>query len=153
VEEQFSLGEVCLHGKRNTAPLADNLLALPTSCFIHSPHLLITTIALELVTLQVQSGTHLCIPNIGYGVLALYQAVRIPKETLGGILRLAVRIASTISGGRFDLVFFVQMTQFVRNMSQSPHERSFLLGAACHGCLLLPRPVVSSRTICLTVLL
>jgi Domain of unknown function (DUF1998) len=110
----------------------------PAYIMLHSfAHLLITTIALECgyPASSIRERIY-ALPNIGYGVL-LYTGSSDSEGTLGGLIEVGRRIASTIRSA-IDLGILCSNDPVCsQHIPESPHERSFLLGAACHGCLLV----------------
>lgn len=110
----------------------------PAYIMLHSfAHLLITTIALECgyPASSIRERIY-ALPNIGYGVL-LYTGSSDSEGTLGGLIEVGRRIASTIRSA-IDLGILCSNDPVCsQHVPESPHERSFLLGAACHGCLLV----------------
>jgi hypothetical protein len=76
------------------------------------------------------------LPDTGYGVL-LYTGSSDAEGTLGGLVEVARRIADTIRTA-LDLGALCSNDPVcAQHAPESPHERRFLLGAACHGCLLV----------------
>ena len=76
------------------------------------------------------------IPDVGYGVL-LYTGTSDAEGTLGGLIQVARRIHEHIRNA-------LEMGELCSNdpvcAQHEPanlHERRFLHGAACHGCLLI----------------
>jgi hypothetical protein len=105
---------------------------------LHSfAHLMITTIALECgyPASSIRERIY-AIPEIGYGVL-LYTGSSDSEGTLGGLIEVGRRIADTIHSA-LDLGALCSNDPVCsQHVPESPHARSFLLGAACHGCLLV----------------
>lgn len=110
----------------------------PAYIMLHSfAHLLITTIALECgyPASSIRERIY-ALSDIGYGVL-LYTGSSDSEGTLGGLIEVGRRIASTIQSA-LDLGALCSNDPVCsQHVPESPHERSFLLGAACHGCLLV----------------
>ena len=105
---------------------------------LHSfAHLLITTIALECgyPASSIRERIY-SFPDIGYGIL-LYTGSSDAEGTLGGLIEVGRRISDTIRNA-LDLGALCSNDPVCsQHLPESPHERSFLLGAACHGCLLV----------------
>ncbi len=110
----------------------------PAYIMLHSfAHLIITTIALECgyPASSIRERIY-ALPEIGYGVL-LYTGSSDSEGTLGGLIEVGRRIGSTIRSA-LDLGALCSNDPVCsQHLPESPHERSFLLGAACHGCLLV----------------
>jgi len=76
------------------------------------------------------------LPEVGYGVL-LYTGSSDAEGTLGGLVEVGRRIADSIKAA-IDLGKLCSNDPFCsQHVPESPHERRFLQGAACHGCLLI----------------
>ena len=110
----------------------------PAYIMLHSfAHLLITTIALECgyPASSIRERIY-SFPDIGYGIL-LYTGSSDAEGTLGGLIEVGRRISDTIRNA-LDLGALCSNDPVCsQHLPESPHERSFLLGAACHGCLLV----------------
>jgi Domain of unknown function (DUF1998) len=110
----------------------------PAYIMLHSfAHLLITTIALECgyPASSIRERIY-ALPDIGYGIL-LYTGSSDAEGTLGGMIEVGRRISDTIRNA-LDLGALCSNDPVCsQHLPESPHERSFLLGAACHGCLLV----------------
>ncbi len=110
----------------------------PAYIMLHSfAHLLITTIALECgyPASSIRERIY-AIPDIGYGVL-LYTGSSDSEGTLGGLIEVGRRISDTIHSALELGSLCSNDPVCSQHLPESPHERSFLLGAACHGCLLV----------------
>ena len=105
---------------------------------LHSfAHLLITTVALECgyPASSIRERIY-ALPDTGYGIL-LYTGSSDAEGTLGGLVEVGRRIADTIRTA-LDLGALCSNDPVcAQHAPESPHERRFLLGAACHGCLLV----------------
>lgn len=105
---------------------------------LHSfSHLLVTAVALECgyPASSIRERIY-ALPSNGYGIL-LYTATSDAEGTLGGLIEAGRRIQEHILAA-------LEMGQLCSNDPvcaqhdpQNPHERRFLHGAACHGCLLI----------------
>jgi hypothetical protein len=100
-------------------------------------HLLITAVALECgyPASSIRDRVY-ALPDIGYGVL-LYTATTDAEGTLGGLIQVGRRIHEHV----FNALEMGELCSNDPVCSQhdppSRHENRFLLGAACHGCLLI----------------
>ena len=105
---------------------------------LHSfSHLLITAVALECgyPASSIRERIY-ALPSIGYGVL-LYTGTSDAEGTLGGLVEVGRRIHEHIQAP-WKWANCAPTTRCVPSMSpQNTHERRFLQGAACHGCLLI----------------
>lgn len=105
---------------------------------LHSfSHLLITTVALECgyPASSIRERVY-ALPDTGYGIL-LYTGSSDAEGTLGGLIEVGRRIADTIRLA-LDLGALCSNDPVcAQHKPESQHERRFLLGAACHGCLLV----------------
>ncbi len=105
---------------------------------LHSfSHILVTAVALECgyPASSIRERIY-ALPSTGYGVL-LYTATSDAEGTLGGLVEAGRRIQEHIRAA-------LEMSQLCSNDPvcaqhdpQNPHERRFLHGSACHGCLLI----------------
>jgi hypothetical protein len=105
---------------------------------LHSfAHLMITTIAPECgyPASSIRDRIY-AIPEIGYGVL-LYTGSSDSEGTLGGLIEVGRRIADTIHNALELGTLCSNDPVCSQHLPESPHSRSFLSGAACHGCLLV----------------
>jgi hypothetical protein len=76
------------------------------------------------------------IPNVGYGIL-LYTGTSDAEGTLGGLVQVGRRIQETVKAA-LDLGMLCSNDPVcAQHDPSSRHERRFLHGAACHGCLLI----------------
>jgi len=110
----------------------------PAYILLHSfSHLLITAVALECgyPASSIRERVY-ALPQIGYGVL-LYTGSSDAEGTLGGLIEVGRRIAGSIRGALELGKLCSNDPVCAQHAPESPHERRFLQGAACHGCLLL----------------
>jgi Domain of unknown function (DUF1998) len=110
----------------------------PAYIMLHSfAHLLITTIALECgyPASSIRERIY-AIPDIGYGIL-LYTGSSDAEGTLGGLIEVGRRIADTVRNALELGVLCSNDPICAQHRPENLHERSFMLGAACHGCLLV----------------
>jgi len=110
----------------------------PAYILLHSfSHLLITAVALECgyPASSIRERVY-ALPQIGYGVL-LYTGSSDAEGTLGGLVEVGRRIAGSIRGALELGRLCSNDPVCAQHSPESLHERRFLQGAACHGCLLL----------------
>src|SRR5258708_38561389 len=105
---------------------------------LHSfSHSLITAVSLECgyPASSIRERIY-ALPDIGYGIL-LYTGSSDAEGTLGGLIEVGRRISDTVRSA-LDLGSLCSNDPVCsQHLPESPHERSFLLGAACHCCLLV----------------
>jgi hypothetical protein len=110
---------------------------LPYVLFHSFSHLLLTAVSLECgyPASSIRERIY-TIPDVGYGVL-LYTGTSDAEGTLGGLIQVGRRIQEHIRNA-------LEMGELCSNdpvcAQHEPanlHERRFLHGAACHGCLLI----------------
>lgn len=127
------------HGSRRQFP------GLPYIMLHSFSHLLITAVSLECgyPASSIRERIY-AMPDVGYGVL-LYTGSSDAEGTLGGLVEVGRRIHEhvwrTLERGELcsnDPVC-------AQHEPQNPHERRFLLGAACHGCLLIAETSCEQR--------
>jgi hypothetical protein len=105
---------------------------------LHSfSHLLITTVALECgyPASSIRERIY-ALPGIGYGVL-LYTGTSDAEGTLGGLIQVGRRIHEHIRNALELGELCSNDPVCAQHEPQNAHERRFLHGAACHGCLLI----------------
>jgi hypothetical protein len=76
------------------------------------------------------------IPKLGYGVL-ICTGSSDAEGTLGGLIEVGRRIADLIANALQLFGLCSNDPICSQHLPANPHERNFLLGAACHGCLLI----------------
>ncbi len=113
---------------------------------LHSfAHLLITAVSLECgyPASSIRERIY-ALPGIGYGVL-LFTGTSDSEGTLGGLVEVGRRIQEHIRKA-------LEMGELCSNdpvcaehQPESMHERRFLQGAACHGCLLIAETSCEQR--------
>lgn len=110
----------------------------PAYILLHTfSHLLMTAISLECGYPASSLKERIyAIPKLGYGIL-IFTGSSDAEGTLGGLIEVGHRIADVV-------VNALQLSMLCSNdpicsqhVPANPHERNFLLGAACHGCLLV----------------
>ncbi len=110
---------------------------LPYVLFHSFSHLLVTAVSLECgyPASSIRERIY-TIPDVGYGIL-LYTGTSDAEGTLGGLIQVGRRIHEHIRNA-------LEMGELCSNdpvcAQHEPanlHERRFLHGAACHGCLLI----------------
>jgi len=105
---------------------------------LHSfSHLLITSVALECgyPASSIRERIY-AIPSIGYGVL-LYTGTSDAEGTLGGLIQVGRRIHEHIRNALELGELCSNDPVCAQHEPENAHERRFLHGAACHGCLLI----------------
>lgn len=105
---------------------------------LHSfSHMLITAVALECgyPASSIRERIY-AIPGVGYGVL-LYTGTADSEGTLGGLIQVGRRIHEHIRNALELGELCSNDPVCAQHEPQNTHEHRFLLGAACHGCLLI----------------
>jgi len=75
-------------------------------------------------------------PEIGYGIL-LYTGTSDAEGTLGGLVQLGRQIDEVVKSALGLGMLCSNDPVCAQHDPSNPHERRFLHGAACHGCLLI----------------
>jgi hypothetical protein len=99
-------------------------------------HLLLTAVALRCgyAASSIRERIY-AVPEIGFGIL-LYTGTSDAEGTLGGLVQLGRQIHEVVKTA-LDLGMLCSNDPVCAQHDPSnPHERRFLHGAACHGCLL-----------------
>ena len=105
---------------------------------LHSlSHLLITSISLECgyPASSIRERIY-AMKDVGYGIL-LYTGSPDAEGTLGGIIQVGRRIHEHLRNALELGELCSNDPVCAQHDAQNPHERRFLHGAACHGCLLI----------------
>jgi hypothetical protein len=105
---------------------------------LHSfAHLLISAVALECgyPASSIRERIY-ALPNIGYGVL-LYTGTSDAEGTLGGLIEVGRRIHEHVGTALEMGELCSNDPVCAQHQPESGHERRFLHGASCHGCLLI----------------
>ena len=105
---------------------------------LHSfSHLLITALALSCgyPASSIRERVY-AIPRVGYGIL-LYTGTSDSEGTLGGLVQVGRRIHETVKSALEIGALCSNDPVCAQHDPGSRHERRFLHGAACHGCLLI----------------
>lgn len=105
---------------------------------LHSfSHLLITAVALECgyPASSIRERIY-AIPGVGYGVL-LYTGSSDAEGTLGGFVQVGRRIYESVRNALAMGTLCSNDPVCAQHEPPSSHERRFLHGSACHGCLLI----------------
>lgn len=110
---------------------------LPYVLFHSFAHMLITSVSLECgyPASSIRERIY-TIPDIGYGVL-LYTGTSDAEGTLGGLIQVGRRIHDHIRGALEMGELCSNDPVCAQHEPANQHERRFLHGAACHGCLLI----------------
>lgn len=105
---------------------------------LHSfAHLLVTSISLECgypassIRERIYSSSH-----VGYGIL-LYTGSPDAEGTLGGLIEVGRRIQNHVKAALDYAALCSNDPVCAAHQPENPHERRFLHGAACHGCVLI----------------
>lgn len=113
-----------------------NFPGLPYVMLHSLAHLLITAVALDCGYAGSSIRERIYVASAGYGIL-LYTASPDAEGTLGGLVEAADRIdqylRQAVELGRLC----ANDPVCAQHQPENPQEERFLLGAACHGCLLL----------------
>lgn len=105
---------------------------------LHSfSHLLVTAVSLECgyPASSIRERIY-TIPDVGYGVL-LYTGTSDAEGTLGGLIQVGRRIHEHIRNALEMGELCSNDPVCAQHEPANQHERRFLHGAACHGCLLI----------------
>ena len=110
---------------------------LPYVLFHSFSHLLITAVSLECgyPASSIRERIY-TIPAVGYGVL-LYTGTSDAEGTLGGLIQVGRRIHEHIRNALDMGELCSNDPVCAQHEPANQHERRFLHGAACHGCLLI----------------
>lgn len=106
--------------------------------FLHSfSHMLITAVSLECgyPASSIRERIY-ALPNVGYGIL-LYTGTSDSEGTLGGLVQVGRRIHEHMQKALHLGELCSNDPVCAEHQPENQHERRFLLGAACHGCLLI----------------
>ena len=105
---------------------------------LHSfSHMLVTSMALECgyPASSIRERIY-SVANVGYGIL-LFTGTTDAEGTLGGLIQSGRRIHEHVRNALTMGELCSNDPVCAQHESTSPHERRFLHGAACHGCLLI----------------
>ncbi len=110
---------------------------LPYVLFHSFSHLLLTSVSLECgyPASSIRERIY-TIPDVGYGVL-LYTGTSDAEGTLGGLIQVGRRIHEHIRNALEMGELCSNDPVCAQHEPANQHERRFLHGAACHGCLLI----------------
>ena len=110
----------------------------PPYILLHTlAHLLITTISLECgyPASSIRERVY-AMPELGYGIL-LYTGSSDVEGTLGGLVDVGRRIADLLRSALALGAFCSNDPVCSQHDPQNAYEQQYLLGAACHGCVLV----------------
>jgi hypothetical protein len=105
---------------------------------LHSlSHLLITAVSLECgyPASAIRERIY-AVDGIGYGIL-LYTGTSDAEGTLGGLVQVGRKIHEHVRSALRMAELCSNDPVCAQHEPENPHERRFLHGAACHGCLLI----------------
>jgi hypothetical protein len=105
---------------------------------LHSlSHLLITAVSLECgyPASAIRERIY-ALDGIGYGIL-LYTGTSDAEGTLGGLVQVGRKIHEHVRSALRMAELCSNDPVCAQHEPENPHERRFLHGAACHGCLLI----------------
>lgn len=105
---------------------------------LHSlSHMLVTAMSLECgyPASSIRERIY-AVPNVGYGIL-LFTGTTDSEGTLGGLIQAGRRIHEHVRSALTMAELCSNDPVCAQHESTNPHERRFLHGAACHGCLLI----------------
>jgi hypothetical protein len=110
---------------------------LPYTLLHSFAHLLLTSVSLECgyPASSIRERIY-CLPQIGYGVL-LFTGTPDAEGTLGGLVQVGRRIHEHVRNALLMGELCSNDPVCSQHDPASLHERRFLHGAACHGCLLI----------------
>jgi hypothetical protein len=110
---------------------------LPYVLFHSFSHLLLTSVSLECgyPASSIRERIY-SIPEVGYGVL-LYTGTSDAEGTLGGLIQVGRQIHNHIRNALEMGELCSNDPVCAQHEPANQHERRFLHGAACHGCLLI----------------
>lgn len=110
---------------------------LPYVLFHSFSHLLLTAVSLECgyPASSIRERIY-SIPGVAYGVL-LYTGTSDAEGTLGGLIEVGRRIHEHVRNALEMGELCSNDPVCAQHDPANPHERRFLHGAACHGCLLI----------------
>lgn len=132
--KQLLAGFKCWHADHETTKRV--FPGLPYIMLHSLSHLLITSVSLECGYPASSIRERVYAGEAGYGIL-LYTGSPDAEGTLGGLVEIGHHIAHHIKCA-LDLGGLCSSDPVcAQHDPQNPHERRFLLGAACHGCLLI----------------
>jgi hypothetical protein len=105
---------------------------------LHSlSHLMVTAVSLECGYPASSIRERIfAIPDVGYGIL-LFTATSDAEGTLGGLVQVGRRIHEHLRNALELGELCSNDPVCAQHDPANPHERRFLHGAACHGCLLI----------------
>jgi hypothetical protein len=110
---------------------------LPYVLFHSFSHLLLTAVSLECgyPASSIRERIY-TLPDVGYGIL-LYTGTSDAEGTLGGLIQVGRRIHEHIRNALEMGELCSNDPVCAQHEPANQHERRFLHGAACHGCLLI----------------
>ncbi|MCH7686801.1 MAG: DUF1998 domain-containing protein [Planctomycetes bacterium] len=110
---------------------------LPYILFHSFSHLMVTAVSLECgyPASSIRERIY-AIPDVGYGIL-LFTGTSDAEGTLGGLIQVGRRIHEHVRNALEMGELCSNDPVCAQHDPANPHERRFLHGAACHGCLLI----------------
>jgi len=114
-----------------------NFPGLPYILLHSFSHLMLTAVSLECgyPSSSIRERIY-AIPDVGYGIL-LFTATSDAEGTLGGLVQVGRQIKEHVRNALGLGELCSNDPVCAQHDPPNPHERRFLHGAACHGCLLI----------------
>jgi hypothetical protein len=133
--QQLVAGFDCWHAERQGTHR--QFPGLPYIMLHSFSHLLITAVALECgyPASSIRERIY-ALPSIGYGII-LYTGTTDAEGTLGGLVEVGRRIHQHVRTALELGELCSNDPVCAQHTPHNPHERRFLHGAACHGCVLI----------------
>jgi hypothetical protein len=122
--------------KKNHPGLSAKFPGLPYVMLHSLSHLLITAVSLDCGYAASSIRERIYVGEAGHGIL-LYTASPDAEGTLGGLVQAADHIDKYLAEAVELGKLCANDPVCAQHRPESPEEERFLLGAACHGCLLL----------------
>lgn len=125
----------------------DNKMEFPGPRYIllHSlSHLLISAVSLACGYAASSIRERIYVTKAGCGIL-LYTGTSDSEGTLGGLVQVGLKIEEHLRAAIEAGALCSNDPVCAQHRPDHPHERRFLHGAACHGCLLIAEPSCERR--------